>query len=1034
MTIRLLVAALLAWMLSGGPVLLAASPADLEFFESKVRPLLAEHCYECHSAAAGDASAGLRLDHRQTILAGGDTGPAVAIDDPQASLLLEAVRFETLQMPPSGKLPAADIATLERWVSLGAPWPDEPVPTAEGAAEVFDLEQRRDNHWAWRPVQHPAPPEVRDQAWPSDPLDRFVLAGLEESGLRPAAPKSRSALLRRLYFDLIGLPPSPTEIQAYLADESPQATERVVEALLASRHFGERWARHWLDLVRYAESRGHEYEYDAPNAYQYRDYVIRALNADVPYDQFLTEHLAGDLIDPPRLHPTHGQNESVLGTGFWHLGEWVHSPVDTRKDETDRFDNMVDVMSKSMLAMTVSCARCHDHKFDAISSADYYALCGFLQSSDFRQTRFESMEHNRGVAARLARLDELHRRRLRTLIGDALLAADQALPAAASAERSPTPPCPVTARTLVDFAALPAGEFRQDGYGFGPSVRDAAELYLAGAGESTLCAAGHASAAFDPFWLDLENVSQPYVNSPGKLDPSVWGGRTLRTPTVKLQSGEVYVLVRGGGNVFACVDTHRTLAGPLHQETLVAFGQPEGSDTPHWVAMRLGRYAGSSVHFEFCPVDDGALEVLRVVERGASDAAGDETQLAGQEAEALRRWRDNEPLPAAVAQQLSARLNAVLADPAAHLPSGVVEQMTSLVAEWSLSRRGLESDVQRRSHLAMTSMDLSGEDDHRLIRGGSGSPAEVVPRRFLAAIDGGRPLKVPSGSGRLELARRVTAPDNPLTTRVIVNRLWQHLLGDGIVPTPDNFGVLGQVPTHPELLDYLASEFSADGQSLKRMIRRIVLSSTYAMSCDQSLGAAERDPQNRLWSYVPLKRLEAEAIRDALLALAGNLSPQMGGPSVPLHLTSFMQGRGRPKQSGPLDGDRRRSIYLEVRRNFLSPMALAFDFPAPFSSMGLRTRSNVPAQALMLLNSPFVQQQSAAWAQTAVAQSEGVDGRIEYLYQSGLCRAPTENERARLAEFVTQEAADRGASTDDPAVWADAAHALVNAKEFLYLP
>ena len=346
-----------------------------------MRPLLVGRCQECHGATKQKGD--LRLDSRAAILAGGSTGPAIVPGKAGESLLVDAINYGDLyQMPPKSKLPASEIAVLTRWIDMGAPWPgdDRPKSAAKVDAGSFDLEARA-KHWSFRPIRAPEPPEVRDRAWPKDPIDRFILAALEAKGLAPAPEADRRTLIRRATFDLIGLPPEPAEIDAFLADEAPDAFEKVVDRLLASPHYGERWGRHWLDLVRYAETAGHEFDYDLPGASGYRDYVIRALNADLPYDQFVVEQVAGDLLDRPRRHPTEGFNESVLGTGFFSLGEGTHSPVDLREEEAQRLDNQIDVFSKAFLGLTVACARCHDHKFDAISTKDYYALAGYLQSS-----------------------------------------------------------------------------------------------------------------------------------------------------------------------------------------------------------------------------------------------------------------------------------------------------------------------------------------------------------------------------------------------------------------------------------------------------------------------------------------------------------------------------------------------------------------------------------------------------------------------------------------------------------------------------
>src|SRR5205809_49906 len=376
------VAGLLAAVFFSTQAIHAADPTQAEFFEKKIRPLLVENCHRCHGADK-KPKANLRLDSRAAMLKGGDRGPALVPGEPDKSLLVKAVGYQDpdLRMPPKSRLADAQIADLTAWIKMGAPWPE--ADAGRGATTIvkdFNLQERR-KHWAFQPIKRTAPPEVRQRDWPLNPVDRFILAKLEANGLTPVHQADKRTLLRRVTYDLIGLPPTPAEIEAFLADDSPSACEKVVDRLLDSPHYGERWARHWLDLVRFAETSGHEFDMDLADAYRYRDYVIRALNQDLPYDQFVTEHIAGDLVSRPRLHPTERFNESILGTGFWFLGESVHSPVDVRADEADRIDNQIDVLTKTFLGLTVSCARCHDHKFDAISTKDYYALYGYLRSS-----------------------------------------------------------------------------------------------------------------------------------------------------------------------------------------------------------------------------------------------------------------------------------------------------------------------------------------------------------------------------------------------------------------------------------------------------------------------------------------------------------------------------------------------------------------------------------------------------------------------------------------------------------------------------
>ncbi len=977
-----------------------------EYFEKKVRPLLVEHCNTCHSVDAKKLQAGLRLDSREGLLHGGDSGAAIVPGDPDASLLIEAVRYESYEMPPEGKLPTEDIETLQRWVEMGAPWPNDEVPEAALTKPDFDLQQRKSEHWVWQPIQTPAIPSVVDTSWPRDELDNFVLAKLDEAGLRPASDADRTAILRRLYFDLIGLPPTPTQTRKFLDDSSPHAIERLVDELLDSPYFGERWGRHWLDLVRYAESRGHEFDNDAPNAFQYRDYIIRAFNADVPYDQLVLEHIAGDLLPEPRLNSTHGYNESILGTGFWFLGEWVHSPVDIRKDETDRFDNMIDVMSKTFLGVTVACARCHDHKFDAISTADYYSLCGFLQSSDFRQVPFESLEHNRRIFNKLTELDAKYRQKISEVLSQSAVTS-----AGSKTQFEGNSPC-----IVVDYSLLSPAEFMQDGFVFGDRPRFAGQPYLAMAeGKPCVRFATATAAQSDSFWNGLEAINEPTVQNKSQLFSLPCSGRTLRTPTFTLTSGNVACRVQGSGHVVACVDSHRLIAGPLHKETI----RPIASDQ-EWVELELDRYVGHRVHLEFTPAEGIELQV-RLVTQGASS-------------ETRERLSQHEKLVADAVQEFSL---------AANQTHG--KQLRHIARKWSAERTELRTQVMLRSHLAMAMMDGTGEDDHVLIRGNSSKPGDSEPRHFLTALTGGQRMAIFSGSGRLELARHINDSSNPLTPRVIVNRIWHYLMGRGIVATTDDFGVLGQRPTHPELLDHLASRFIEDGRSIKRMIRAIVLSRTYRMSScveavlqeDSDGGASGHldsvDPNNLLWHHRPPKRLEGEAIRDALLSISGRLDPAQFGESVPIHLTEFMDGRGRPNSSGPLDGDGRRSIYVAVRRNFLSPFMLTFDTPAPFSTMGRRNVSNVPAQALILMNDPLVVELAASWAGRAIKEASTTTSRVEWMYRSAFARLPTESEKTVAANYVSSQIATRHVDQNDQQMWSDFAHALINTKEFIFL-
>ena len=1283
------------------------------FFESKVRPLLIERCYECHSHKAKKLKGDLYLDSRKGVLQGGDIGPAVKPGNPADSLLIEAIRYRDpdLQMPPKTKLSDAEIEILESWVSMGVPWPDEPEPTGGTAKKTFDLAGRKASHWAWKPVVEPVLPQVKDASWGKLPIDRFILARLEKNGLTPAGPTDRRILIRRTTYDLRGMPPTPDEVNAFVEDDSPKAFEKVVDRLLSSSEFGEKWARHWMDLFRYAESRGHEFDANTPNAYRYRDYLIRALNADVPYDQFVSEHMAGDLLEKPRLHPETGANESILATGFWFLGEWIHSPVDTRQDEADRFDNMIGVFSKSFLGLTVACARCHDHKFDAISTKDFYALQGYLQSSGYRQARYETMVHNGAIARQL---DQLERSaNLGTKWGAALgsgsadtakymLAAGKVLRSEVEFEKDalvkndsdPTGPIifadfedgtygkwlttgtafgkgPVTLATKAEYQkdVRPHGKFfvnshnvRKDpanadtrlgddqlGTLTSPRFRIERDFitFLVGGGaykketcvnlmvdgKTVLSATGRsnntmfesrwdvrkwkgsearlqvidkrkggwgnigldhivftnektdgtkkavAKAGFDdasvafvakteklnrnkllawcnalaraksnraellaplasviatekPDWnplrstnSNIEDRRKKYLEALGKLELAVdygdlpsglfmqdgytfgqrpklpgdllldangdlvgvarWGmarresswrdlrivdsakdagslgynraGITLRSPTFTNTNGDAHYLIRGKGKAVAVVDSHRLIQGPLHRNMAIDVGRA-GELT--WVTQDLDKrgqtYLGHRLHVEFTPTDDKDFEVLMIDLSSDSGARGEVLNFLKNPPNTFYQGLDDlgkTPSREQLATLVSSNLKDVagkLGNPFGSKSAGLEQ---AYLADWLVRNKGLMgldgtenisddflsshkelvSQIKRDSRTAMAMLDGSPDDEYVFLRGNHRSLGDEVPRRFLEAL-GGLERPVPEvGSGRLELARQITDPKrNPFVSRVLVNRLWHHLFGRGIVPSTDDFGFLGQRPTHPDLLDHLASRLVEKEWSVKAMIKEIVMSRSYQMSSEARGPEEDKDPANTLWHRANLRRLQSESIRDALLFVSGRLDPKMYGNSVPTYLTAFMEGRGKPGK-GPLDGNGRRSVYLSVRRNFLSPFMLAFDTPSPFNAVGRRTTSNVPSQGLILMNDPFVVGQAALWGKKLLKQYSDTGPRIQSLYESAFSRPPSKLEMDATQSFLVEQAKLHGVSQDHELPWKDLAHAIINTKEFIFL-
>jgi hypothetical protein len=957
---RRILAGMPIWLALLGGAAPAAGPdaADLEFFERHVRPLLHARCVECHGPRV--QKGGLRLDTRAGVLAGGDTGPAVEPGNPDESPLVAAIGHgDALRMPPKSKLPAAEIATLTEWVARGAPWPEEAAAPAGGAApRPFDLEARA-RHWSFRPVRPVAIPEVRDPSWPMTPVDRFVLAALEARGLRPAPDAGRRAWLRRATLDLTGLPPTHAEMEHFLNDSTADAHGRAIDRLLASPHHGERQARHWLDLVRWAETFGHEFDYDIPDAWRYRDYAVRAFNADLPYDRFLVEQIAGDLVPDPRRDPRTGRNESALGTAFWTLVEGTHSPVDLRDQQVRRVENQVDVLGKAVLGLTIACARCHDHKFDPIRQADYYALSGYLKSSRLVRTILDAPEV---FAAPKAELDGL-RREVSARLG------------AVASPRSAVP----RREAFADFEDGPDG-WTAEGPAFDP--RPTAE--------------GEPRLALDAMPPRLERWPAGWMHSGLAADRLVG---VLRSPTFPISNRFIHLRLAGrGGHVRIVVDGFDKIRAPIYGGLTQEVHHAE----PAWMRIDVSMWQGHRAYIE---VADGAILDYNGARTATPEGAGwiavDTVLLSDDPPPA-----DAGPGPVAIPLPLA---NAEIAA--------------------ALGRARRVAARIPAPTFAPGLADGTPEDDAIHIRGNPRSLGDPAPRRFLEVLAGAAGTPDPAGSGRLALAQQVVDRDNPLTARVIVNRVWAQHFGVGLVATPDDLGAMGRPPSNPELLDWLADWFMSEGWSLKKLHRLLVTSRAYRMDSVPADAAAESaDPENLLLHRMPLRRLEAEALRDAMLAVSGRLDPRLGGPSVPPHLTPFMDGRGRPERSGPLDGDGRRTIYTNIRRNFLPPFLLAFDYPVPATTIGRRGVSNVPAQALALQNDPLVVELARAFAVRAANAAGEEAARVAWMFEAALGRPPSDGERIAVDAFLAGR--PRPPALDD---WTELAHTLFNAKEFLHV-
>jgi mono/diheme cytochrome c family protein len=703
------------------PAATEATPEQIEFFEKNVRPLLVENCHECHAADKQEGK--LRLDSRDAAVKGGEFGPAVVPGKPEDSWLVKAIGYshDDVQMPPKGKLPAEKIESLTAWIKMGAPWPGSQDVRPASTESSFKVTDEDRAYWAFQPVREPPLPDVGGAAVDS-PIDRYILAQLQTRGIEPLGPADKRTLLRRAAFDLTGLPPTPEEAESFLADDRPDAFERLIDRLLASPHYGERWGRHWLDVARYGEDQAHTFEArQYPNGFRYRDWVVRALNADKPYDRFLTEQIAGDLLDGP------DRQDRLAATGLFSLG-----PVYYGRATADEIDDRVDTLTRGLLGLTVACARCHEHKFDPIGTADYYALAGVFGSTGYR------------------------------------------------------------------------------------------EFVLADSGE---------------------------------IDDTV---------------------------------------------TYVPTDKKKGKDKDQAVRPVIHSL-----------VDGDKPANMRIHLRGNAENLGDE-----------------------------------------------------------------------------------------------------VPRRFLAVLSPSDPQPFAQGSGRLELAQAIARPTNPLTPRVIVNRVWAHHFGVGIVATPSNFGKLGQPPTHPDLLDWLASRFVEDGWSLKRLHRQMMASQAYRRSSSAERGtqsAEQIDPDNQSLWRMNRRRLEIEPWRDAMLAASGNLDASLGG---------------KPGDLSEKD-NRRRTLYGAVSRHNLDPVLRLFDFPDPNLTADRRPTTIVPLQQLFVLNSDFLTRQAEALAKRAMTVSADDEARIRHAYELAFSRLPSDRELELGREFLQ--------ATESDKAWVYYAQALLSSNEFAFI-
>jgi mono/diheme cytochrome c family protein len=788
----------------------------VQFFESKIRPVLVARCYQCHSANSKEVKGGLLLDSREGIAKGGESGPAVVPGNLEESLLLQAIKHETYEMPPGDKLSDNVIADFEKWVEMGAP---DPRSKSDANKKPTLAEARK--FWAFQPVKKQKPPQI-DSSWPRSDIDRFVLEKMNERQLAPVADADRYTLLRRLSFDLTGLPPTPAEIEQFLADPSPHAVETVVDRLLASTQFGERWGRHWLDAARYGESAGKERNIPYPYAWRYRDYVIDSFNNDKPYNRFLTEQIAGDLL-PAASNADH--NTHLIATGFLAIGTKGLNERKKAQYLADVADDQIDVVSRAVLGVTVACARCHDHKFDPFTQSDYYALAGIFRSTEVLDG-VEPGNNKRGYQ-----------------------------------------------------------------------------------GEYAYLLADHQPATVKPSAEEEKKIEE-----------------------LKKERGEVQ---------------QRLLVGQARLKAK-AVKEPEA--------------------------------VKKLIERGKRRIEAIDDEIA-----------------------------AVL-----HKPATSNQPVMAI------------RDVKNPHDFAI---NLRGEVDKL---------GPVVPRGIPVVLALGRPPKFDTQqSGRLQLAGWITSKENPLTARVMVNRIWSHLIGRGLVESLDNFGALGDEPTHPELLDYLAHRFVERNWSVKKLIREIVLSRTYQLSSEHHAGNYAIDADNRYLWRMSRRRLEAEAIRDSLLAASGKLDVKRPEGSPVMKMAGGEMVRGRMARS-PTESNHR-SVYLPLIRSAVPESLSVFDAADPSLSIGQREVTTVATQALFIMNSPLVIQNSQALARRLFSDGSMDDRhRLDLLFLVTLSRLPDDAERTKSENYLRDYQsllAGKVASPDErrSAAWSSLAQSLFATGEFRYV-
>ena len=912
----------------------------IAFFETKIRPVLIKHCYECHASDSKSIRGGLLLDTLADTLKGGDSGTALVPGKPAESLLLDSLRYESFEMPPSGKLAPEIIADFETWIKMGAPDPRQ--GKSKSVRHKIDIEKGK-QFWAFQPVQKHPIPVVSDPRWNRSGIDRFIRSAQEKHKLTPAPDADRVTLIRRLYYDLIGLPPTPGQIDQYLNDKSEDATAHLVDQLLESPHFGERWGRYWLDVARYSQSTGGGRSLLYQSAWRYRNYVIDSFNKDKAFDEFILEQIAGDLLDSKDYLQ---QRERWLATAFLLLGPTNYEQQDKELLRMDVIDEQIQTVGKAFLSMTLGCARCHDHKFDPVPATDYYALAGI-----FRSSKFLTPGNVSGWTKRQLPLPSGQQ--------DAIDKTNQELASLTAENKSKQKELDnlkqnLNTITLDDTSATLVGDWKQSTY-------------------------------FKDY------IGNGYIHD----QHTSKGKKQVKFTPQQLKPGRYDVQLAYNSDHSRASRVPVTIKTTKKTHTVYVNQRVKPTDGPY---TSLGSFDFSGAKNEEIIISNKDTDGVVIVDAIRFISAPVEPTSKNQKQAGVIQ---NE--------QMMQKIKTTKKQ---------IKELTSKIAEIKKSAPKETPEI-----MSIYESDEPG-DYHLLIRGDVHNLGNKVPRGFITVAQSSNPVSIPNtASGRLELAQWIASPQNPLTARVYVNRIWHHLFGEGLVRTVDNFGFRGETPSHPELLDYLALKLIEKKWSTKSIIREIVLSKTYQLSSQSTSNQRDADPTNRLLAHQNHRRLDAEAIRDTILFVSGELDRSQHEQTIKPDTKSEYAYQFH---------EHFRSVYIPVFRNSLHDLLAIFDFPDPNLSLGRRNTSTLSTQALFLMNNSFVIEQSQNIAKRLLHEfPDDQSARMTALFRTALGRLPDPSEKANATHYINQSLAKRGQTELE--IWTALCQTIVACIDFRYI-